>query len=812
VLANDGGKAAAVASVTGKDGSVELTNGTATITTALGGSVTINADGTFEYTAPLPTHTAGAPEPVDSFQYVPVNAEGSPGNPATVSITVKDTVPVAVDDDLGETDYVARNTGNVIEGEIITHAGADKPSADGLDALHVVAVRAGEGGTEVGVTQSSNFGNDAPTLITENGGRVWINPDGSFQYAAPQTGYDGVDSFQYKLTDTDSESDWATVTVDVKELPPASFSDNVSAAEGATTGFESVLANDGGKAAAVANVTGKDGSAVDLVGGAATITTALGGTVTINADGTFEYTAPLRDHSDNVSDNDHFYYQPVSAKGTLGSSTKVNITVTDTVPVANDDYIGDTDYVSRNTGNVKNDYGSGADKPSADGPDALHIVAVRTGEGANAVEVTQSSNLGNDAPTLVTENGGRVWINPDGTFQYAAPQTGYDGEDSFQYQLTDTDGRSEWATVTFNVLELPPANRSDNFSIAEGTSGTFNVLANDGAKDTTTVGKVVDAKNGEVDVVSGGVAIATALGAVVTIRPDGNFDYTAPLRDHSDGESDYDHFSYRPISDQGTLGSLTTVNIAITDTAPTANDGDSGQTNYIARNTGNVITGAGLDTDASGGRAASPEVVEVSATHVAAVRAGDGDLNVIEVAQSNGGTATFTTEHNGTVWINSDGSFQYRAPQDGYSGPDSFQYQLVDDDGSTSDWATITVDVKELPPASQLTGEDAEDVFAWTLSDVSDSPLNVSIAQFTAGEDKLDLRDLLADEGKEFQFDTEHLSVSVNDGSTRITVSPVDSDALALNIVVEGVDLTGGNAGQEAIDYMLKNGTLVDDK
>ncbi|MDR0702420.1 MAG: tandem-95 repeat protein [Azoarcus sp.] len=811
VLAHDGGKATAVASVTGKDGAVELVNGSATITTALGGTVTIHADGTFDYTAPLPTHTAGAPDPVDSFVYVPVSAKGTLGGPATVNITVKDTVPVAVDDDLGETNYLWRNTGNVIEGELLTGAGADKPSADGPDALHVVAVRAGEGGNAVDVTQSPNFGNGAPTLVTANGGRVWINPDGSFQYAAPATGYDGLDSFQYKLTDTDSESDWATVTVNVKELPPASFSDNVSAAEGSTTSFESVLANDGGKATAVANVTGKDG-AVELVNGSATIATALGGTVTVHADGTFDYKAPLRDHSDNVSDHDHFYYQPISDQGTLGGSTKVNITVTDTVPVANDDYIGDTSYIARNAGNVINGTGgASADVPSADGPDALHIAAVRAGEGGNAVTVVESSSLGNGAPALVTVNGGRVWINPDGSFQYAAPRTGYDGADSFQYQLTDTDGRSEWATVTFNVLELPPASRTDNFSIVEGTSGTFDVLANDGAKDTTTVGKVLDAENNEVDVVAGGVAIATALGGVVTIRPDGSFDYKAPLRDHSDDVSDHDHFSYRPVSDQGTLGSLTTVNIAITDTAPTANDGDSGQTNYIVRNWGNVITGAGLDTDSSG-RLTSPDV-EVSATHVAAIRAGDGG-DVVDVAQSpslGNGAPTLVTEHGGSVWINPDGTFQYLAPNDGYAGPDSFDYILVDDDGSTSDWATVTVDVKELPPAP-LHGEEGEDVFAWTLSDVSDSPVNVSIAQFTAGEDKLDLRDLLADDAKEFQFDTEHLSVSVNDGSTKITVSPVDPDALALNIVVEGVDLTGGNAGQAAIDHMLNNGTLIDDK
>ncbi|MDR1062827.1 MAG: type I secretion C-terminal target domain-containing protein, partial [Azoarcus sp.] len=423
-------------------------------------------------------------------------------------------------------------------------------------------------------------------------------------------------------------------------------------------------------------------------------------------------------------------------------------------------------------------------------------------------DVTGAPRLGFNTPTLVTEHGGRVWIGPDGDFQYLAPDGGYSGPDSFQYQLMDADGStSDWATVTFNVKEPPPASRADDYSAEEGTETSFeSVLANDGSGVGATVGKVVGADKVEVNVGVNGVTIATVLGGIVTIYPDGHFDYQAPPRDHGDDESDQDSFLYRPVSGQGVSGELTAVRIDITDTAPVANDDDGGTTSYISRNAGNVITGVGEDS-------ADRLSMDVGETRVAAIRAGEGeDVAAITGKPSLGyDTPTLVTEHGGRVWIDPDGDFQYLAPDDGYEGEDSFQYQLVDGDGSTSDWATVTLDVVA-PPLAPLYAGDGEDVFSWSLADVSDSPVNTTIVGFNASEDKLDLRDLLADDANEFQFDTGHLSVTASGGSTTITVSPVDSGASDLSILVEGVDLTGGNSGQAAIDYMINNGTLVDDK
>ena len=207
--------------------------------------------------------------------------------------------------------------------------------------------------------------------------------------------------------------------------------------------------------------------------------------------------------------------------------------------------------------------------------------------------------------------------------------------------------------------------------------------------------------------------------------------------------------------------------------------------------------------------------------HVISVRSDDTQTTATDVGSSQ---TEFSTAKGGTVWINADGSFTYE-PAARHVGEDSFQYQTADNDGSPSEWATITLDVP-LPEQlihggsanADLAGLDGSaDVFQWHLADLAPSgntgPVSNTISHFNAAEgDKLDLRDLLQDGSDNFLFNTDHLSVTNSGSNTVINVQPVDSSAPHLEITVEGVDLTGGYNGQDAIDHLLKSGTLIDDK
>src|SRR6185295_6489127 len=107
-------------------------------------------------------------------------------------------------------------------------------------------------------------------------GSLTLNADGSFTYT-PNADYNGPDSFTYKASDGQADSNVATVSINVTPVndAPVAVADSFSTNEdNAVTG--NVLAND----------TDVDGNALNaiLVSGPAH------GSLTLNADGSFTYT------------------------------------------------------------------------------------------------------------------------------------------------------------------------------------------------------------------------------------------------------------------------------------------------------------------------------------------------------------------------------------------------------------------------------------------------------------------------------------------------------------------------------------------
>src|SRR5690606_8093750 len=142
-----------------------------------------------------------------------------------------------------------------------------------------------------------------------------------------------------------------------------------------------------------------------------------GGTVVMNANGTFTYTAPVRNHADAISDDDSFVYR--ASDGSLNSAwTTVTLNVTDSAPVANPDVdsvgVGfrnpTTNNTSTVTGNViTGDGGTG-------GADTLGADAARV---SSVVFNGTTYNLGAGNTTISTTNGTLV-INETGSYSYTS--------------------------------------------------------------------------------------------------------------------------------------------------------------------------------------------------------------------------------------------------------------------------------------------------------------------------------------------------------------------------------------------------------
>src|SRR5581483_6477681 len=85
-------------------------------------------------------------------------------------------------------------------------------------------------------------------------------------------------------------------------------------------------------------------------------------------------------------------------------------------------------------------------------------------------------------------------------------------------------------------------------------------------------------------------------------------------------------------------------------------------------------------------------------SHLADLDDADGDaqatltfINVTEPFMPGVDGQVFATTHGGSITVNADGTFQYKAAED-YVGDDSFTYTVIDDNGTSSS-ATVTLHV-----------------------------------------------------------------------------------------------------------------------
>ncbi|SLN69235.1 Ig-like domain-containing protein [Oceanibacterium hippocampi] len=249
-----------------------------------------------------------------------------------------------------------------------------------------------------------------------------------------------------------------------------------------------------------------------------------------------------------------------------------------------------------------------------------------------------------------TAEGGQITVNADGSFSYVPP-AGFNGADSFTYEISDGRGGSSTATVELNVTAVnqAPEAAADAVAAKAGQPVTFDVLANDSDAD------------GDVLTVSG-IASQPSHG-VVTVNGNGTITYVP-----ADGYTGEDSFSYR-VSDGNGGSSVATVRIdvAAVNVGPTASD--------------DVAT-----TDQG-----SSIVIDVLAND----SDGDGDALSIQ--------AITEQPAHGSVFINNDGTITY-TPAEGFHGEDSFKYRVGDGNGGFS-IATASVLVNKINAVPEATDD-----------------------------------------------------------------------------------------------------------
>ena len=306
------------------------------------------------------------------------------------------------------------------------------------------------------VANDSDVDGDSLTAVldtTTSNGTLTLNSDGSFTYA-PNSNFNGTDTFTYHANDGTAASNVATVTITVRPVndPPVANDDSDTTPED-TPVSTNVVAND----------TDADGmvvaSAVAIVSGPRS------GSVVNNGDGTVTYTP-----DENFNGSDSFTY---TVKDNGGATSNVAI-VTINAGAVNDPPMAqmDSEITDENM------------------PVTIPVLANDSdpdGDRLTVESVTQPSN------GTVTNNGTDVTYTPYPDFN---------GMDTFTYTVSDGNGGTDttMVMVAVAVVNGPPVAQEDSGITDEDVAVTIRVLANDSDPDgdRLTVESVRQPLNGTV--------------------------------------------------------------------------------------------------------------------------------------------------------------------------------------------------------------------------------------------------------------------------------------------------------------------------
>jgi len=679
--------------------------GGAVVTLDANGSFSLDPDGRFEFLGVGETAN-------ESFTYTVEDGEGgSDTATATVTITGVNDAPVAVGDS-ATTDQDS------------TVAGAVLGNDTDVDGDSLVVSEVGGSTVAVGVATATAGGG---TIVLNDDGTYSYDPNGTFDFL--DSGDAGFDTIQYTVSDGESGTDTATLTITVNGL-----NDAPTARDDALNTFENdVLVGD----LTADNGNGPDSDpdqgdvpfVTEVNGDAAAIgdqiTLASGALLTVNGSGAFTYDPNGQFDSLNNGESalETFQYTLQDDSGATDTAT-VTITIDGSAdaPVAADDAVF-TDEDTAVSGDVL------SNDQDADG-DPLTVSAV------NGVAANVGGQVALTSGALLTLNGdGTFDYDPNGQFEALA--VGESATDTFTYTVDDGNGGTDTATVTVTIdgANDGPDARDDTLTTNEDAPVTAaDLLANNGFgvdRDVDGDSLTISAVNGSAADV--GTPITLASGALLTVGANGSTDYdpNGQFEALAVGESATDTFTYT--IDDGNGGTDTaTVSVIVTgvNDVPVAEDDSAA-----------VAVDVVLDGDVLADNGNGPDR-DPDASDVVTVTALDGSPAALGTATAIASGALVTLNADGTFAYDQNGVFTGLAA--GATATDTFTYTISDDNGGT-DTATVTITIggANLPPVARddaLTTTEDDALTASLLadngggadSDPNGDPLTVSAVNGSA--------------------------------------------------------------------------------
>ncbi len=526
--------------------------------------------------------------------------------------------------------------------------------------------------------------------------------------------------------------------------------DDFSIAEDTTIVDGDVLAND----------TVEDSATVSLESGVSN------GSLTLNDDGTFTYTPDL-----DFNGTDTFIYKVTDVEESATATATISVAAVNDAP----------SFTAGPDQSVLEDAGAQTINPWA-----TDLSPGPTNESGQSLSfnVTNTNNaLFAAQPTVL----------PDGTLSFTPAANAF-GTATVTVEAMDNGGTANNGvdttvpqTFTIEIVgeNDAPIAADDTGRTHEDTVFNGNVLDNDSDVDGDNL--TIVSVNQDTDVV--GSQITLPSGALLTLNPDGSFNYDPnnAFEYLQQVETETDSFTYT-VSDGNGGGQSATVTMTIdgVNDAPDARD-DALTIEEDTPASGNVLVdnGSGPDSD--------PE----DDTLVIAAVNGEADDVDNEITLPSGAL----------LKLNADGSFVY-TPVAGFTGTDTFDYTIsdagdsVDDATGLTDTATVTItvmaDAVNEPPvaADDAFGTDEDTLLSGNvLSDNSNGPdsdpdgdsLTVTLGQdVTNGTLTLDPDGTFTYTPKDDYNGTDSFTYTLSDGeggsdtaTVTITVDPVNDPPVA---------------------------------
>jgi hypothetical protein len=384
----------------------------------------------------------------DFFEYVITDASGD-ASKAKVYITINNisNVPIATNDFKKIAKNSSNNNINILVNDTF-----------GLDGA-------------AGISLSQALSNAGGTISINDNNTLLNFTDDTVVYS-PVANYIGNDFFTYTIQDSTGDISTATVTISVQEFVPenpvpVAISDVITVNTNSLNNSINVLNNDtfGANGPSTTHpLTFSNGSLLSASNKGGAIRVSDNGTQNNFLDDKILFT-PKTD----FTGTDTFNYVITDSKG-LAATATVTITVNSSVivnlPAAVNDFISVNTNSTNNTINVLVNDNFGADG------------AINNGLTMSNGTLSGSSTAGGSV--TINNKGTASTLDDDITF---TPATGFSGNDSFTYTITDASGDSSTATVSITVVLLNQSNVpiavDDNVTITVNVGGSIDVLAND---------------------------------------------------------------------------------------------------------------------------------------------------------------------------------------------------------------------------------------------------------------------------------------------------------------------------------------------